>query len=312
MKNKLYNFFFNNAQKIKKILGISNFEAFKKKNKKKINKLYYTKKYNTDDLINVMKSMGLKKDSIVFIHSSMTEFYNYTGSAEELIERIIKEIGENGTLLMPAYPKNQKFNEEVDFDVLKSPSGAGYLSELFRKRAGVMRSINLQHSVCAYGKLADYFTNEHHLSLTTWDERSPYYKMSQMDTLVFSFGLPYFLGTMIHCTESILRLKYQYFSEFFKKQTMYTYKNEKGEISEHKYLTHDFARKRSKKKIIKKFFDSNQFHRTKLSNLNIEMVNAKYTLDLFLKLAENGITMYSIPSPDPYLTEKKLFIKLKE
>lgn len=312
MKTKLYNLFFNSAQKLKRKLGIANFEAFKKKNKRKIYRLFYKKKYSTNDLIDVMKALGMKRGSIIFIHSSMTEFYNYTGNAQELIQKIIAEIGAEGTLMMPAYPKTQKFSEEVDFDVLNSPSGAGYLSEVFRKWPGVKRSINLQHSVCAYGKFADEFTKDHQMSTTAWDQHSPYYKMSQSDnTLVFSLGLPYFLGTMIHCTESILRAKYKYFQLFFTREKECVFKDSNGKISKYHYLTHNFARKRSKIKIIKNHFDKHQFRKRKLSNLNIEMVKAKYTLELFLQLAEKGITMYSVPCPKPYLNDEGKFLQIK-
>ena len=235
-------------------------------------------------------------------------------SAKELIAEIIEEIGEGGTLMMPAYPKSKpisKFDDKVNFDVNHTPSGAGYLTEVFRKYAGVKRSINIQQSVCAYGKLADYFVSEHHYSVTNWDEFSPYYKMSMMNTLVFSFGLPYFLGTIIHCTESVLRTKYAYFQMFFKKEKKYKYIDADGNIGEQCYWTHDFARKRSKKKIIKKYFNKAQFHHTKISNLRIEMIDAKYTLDLYLQLADCGITMYSIPSPKRYLDDCGKFLKIE-
>lgn len=302
------------AQVIKKRLGIENFEAFKKKQKRKLLRIIYKEKFTTKDLIDVMRSMGMKNGSIVFVHSSMTEFYNYTGTAEELIAKIIEEIGEEGTLMMPAYPKSShsaKINDEVEFDVKNTPSGAGYLTEIFRKHRGVKRSINIEQSVCAYGKLADYFVSEHHQSITAWDEFSPYYKMSQENTLVYSFGLPYFLGTMIHCTESLLRTKYSYFQMFFKKEQDYKSRDYNGKVGVYRYLTHDFARKRSKKKIIKKYFDKAQFHYAKISNLRIEMVDAKYTLDLYLQLADRGITMYSIPSARKFLDETGKFFKVK-
>lgn len=311
MKTIIYKLFFEFAQKLKRALGIENFESFKKKQKRKISRFFYKKKFNADQLINVMKTMGMKNGSVVFIHSSMTEFFNYKGTAQELIDKIIEVIGQEGTLMMPAYPKIAKSNKEIDFDVLNSVSGAGYLTEVFRKYPGVKRSINIQHSVCAYGKLADYFTSEHHLSVTTWDEFSPYYKMSHLKTLVFSFGLPYFLGTMIHCTESILRTKYKYFQLFFTKEIEYKYIDEQGNIGKHRYLTHDIARKRSKKKIIKKYFDKEQFNKIKLSNLNIEMVEAEYTLSLYLNLAKRGITMYSVPPPKQYLDKNGSFIKVE-
>ena len=311
MNVKIYKQLFNSAQNFKKKLGINNFEAFKKKKKRKLFRLFYKEKFNATDLISLMQNMGLQKGSVVFIHSSMTEFYNYTGTAKELIDKIIEAIGENGTLMMPAYPKNKEiFDNEVDFDVLNSPSGAGYLTETFRKYPGVKRSINIQHSVCAYGKLADEFVSEHHRSLTAWDQFSPYYKMSQIHTLIFSFGLPYFLGTVIHCTDSILRTKYRYFQLFFRKKSEFKFRDSEGRIGVNKYLTHDFARRRSKKKIIKKYFDKHQFKKTKISNLDVEVVDAKYTLELYLQLAERGITMYSVPSPKPYLDENSKFIKI--
>lgn len=310
MNVNTYKYIFDLAQSVKKKLGIENFESFKKKQKRKILRFFYKEKFNADQLISIMKTMGMKNGSVVFIHSSMTEFYNYKGTAQELIDKIIEVIGQEGTLMMPAYPKIIKMNKDVDFDVLNSVSGAGYLSEVFRKYPGVKRSINLQHSVCAYGKLADYFTSEHHLSITTWDEFSPYYKMSQLKTLVFAFGLPYFLGTMIHCTESILRTKYKYFQLFFTKEIEYKYRDEQGNIGVHKYLTHNLARKRSKKMIVKKYFNKKQFNKIKLSNLDIEMVEAKYTLNLYLDLAKKGITMYTVPSPKQYLDKDGSFIKI--
>lgn len=311
MKTIIYKFLFNSAQKLKRRLGIDNLEAFKKKQKRKVLRLFYKQKFTASDLTHVMKSMGMEQGSVVFIHSSMTEFYNYIGTAKELIDKIIEEIGEHGTLLMPAYPKVfENFDDEVDFDVLQSPSGAGYLTEIFRKYPGVKRSINLQHSVCAYGKLADYFTKEHHLSLTAWDEFSPYYRMSQLDnTLVFSLGLPKMLGTMIHCVESILRTKYKYFQQFFTKEITYKYRNEKGDIFERSSLTHDFARRTDKDKIIKNYFDNHQIQYTKLSNLTVKMVKAKYTLDLLLELAEKGITIYTIPSKIGYVDKEGKFFK---
>lgn len=302
---------------IKKVWGVDGISLFIKKQKKNINKRIYTKKYAADELVAVMCKMGMQKGSIVFIHSSMTEFYNYTGTAEELIQKMIDVIGQEGTLLMPAYPKNlnsllKETNlENVSFDVNNTPSGAGYLSEVFRKWPGVKRSINIQHSVCAYGKLADYFTNEHHLSKTAWDERSPYYKICQTNTLVYSLGLPKFIGTIVHCTESLLKDKYIYFSLFFKKEVKYKYINHDGEIRQHTILLSNIMRKDRKGKIAKQYFTKGEYMVANVSNLKIKRVNAKYTLNRFLELAEQGITMYTVPSPKPYMKNGK-FIELKK
>src|SRR5690606_31060472 len=304
---------------IKKVFGIDSLQLFIKKQKKRINKLIYTKKYTATDLVTKMKELGLAKGSVVFIHSSMTEFYNYQGTAEELIQKIIDEIGEEGTLLMPAYPprkneliKKAQSTNEVVFDVLKTPSGAGYLTEVFRKWPGVKRSINLQHSVCAYGKLADYFTNEHHLSIIAWDEKSPYYKIINENAIIFSFGLESYLRnvTLIHCTETFLKDKYLYFSSFFGKSIEYLYKNSNGEVKSHYMVLPILGGKRSRN-VIKKYFVKEYFKRAKISNLLIESIESSYMFNRCLELSESGICIYSKPKSSLFQNNNK-FIKINE
>ena len=299
--------------RLKSVTGVSDWSLFKKNLHKRIGKLIWKKKYSANDILQKMISMGMKPGDIVFIHSSMKEFYNYVGSPEELISLIINYLGKEGTLMMPAYPKNfssisktclsenyHGINDEIKFDVKNTPTGAGYLAEVFRKMPGVKRSINLQHSTCAIGKQADYLLSEHHLSNTCWDEKSPYYKMTVLDAKVFSFGLPYFISTVIHCTDSLLYGKYEYYNSFFQKQITYNYKDYDGNIGVHTMRTIGVERHRNKKKMIKKYFAKDQFRKEYISNLRIELVNAKYTHERFMELAKQGIVMYSEPNPKKY------------
>lgn len=301
------------AQFIKKCIGVSDWSLFMKNTKKRIGKLFYRKKYCAKDILQTMISMGLAPGDVICIHSSMKEFYNYQGSAEELIQLIINYLGPEGTLAMPAYPPHfftlsktcltenyQGLSGEIVFDVNKTPTGAGYLAEVFRKMPGVKRSINLQHSVCAIGKYADYLIGEHHLSQTAWDEKSPYYKMTLLNAKVFSFGLPYFLSTVIHCTDSLLFGKYAFFENFFKRSITYNYVDADGNRGCHSMLVPDSMKRRNKKKMVKRYFDKGEFKVKKISNLRIELVQASYTHQRFMELAEKGIVMYSMPDPQKY------------
>src|SRR5690606_17103606 len=120
----------------------------------------------------------------------------------------------------------------IVFDVLDTPSGAGYLTEVFRKLPGVLRSVNIQHSVCAYGKMAKFFVEDHYLSETAWDKFSPYYKLANVDGLIFSFGLEHFLRnvTIIHCVESYFKDKLSYFASFFGKEVFYKYRDQDNTV----------------------------------------------------------------------------------
>lgn len=267
--------------------------------KRKFDKIYYKKIYNTVDLIKILKELGLRKGANIFIHSSWDEFYNFKGSPKEFIDAIISEIGENGTLLMPAYPLSPLNNNHI-IDIKRTPTGAGLIAEYFRRYPGVKRSINI-HSVCAYGPMANYFLDEHQFSNTCWDENSPYYKISLTNTLIFSFGLSNsYLPTSYHCSESILREKTPYFKQFFTKKINTRFKLDDNRIIEIESLTSDddFERiytKRTVNRTIKRYFDKSKYMKTRISNLTISLYDANYLVNRMIELAKHGKTIYIKP-----------------
>ena len=113
---------------IKTIFHISDLNLFLRDVRLYSSKLVYCKKFTVVDLVNLMCEMGMKPGSTIVIHCAMKQFYNFSGTAEELIDAIIEKLGPEGTLCMPSYPFDKK-NENILFDVIKSPTAAGYLAE---------------------------------------------------------------------------------------------------------------------------------------------------------------------------------------
>ena len=282
---------------VKSFFGIKDFSIFTKRIKKKVGKLIYKKKYTSLDIVNIMCNLGMKEGSIVCIHSSMMEFYNYNGTATDLINEIIKKIGKNGTLIMPAYP-NQEIAESNGyiFDKENDKTVAGFLAETFRQYPGVKRSINAEHSVCAFGKYADYLINEHHLSENCWDKKSPWYKMCELDALIFNLGMPRkFFGTFAHCVESILQYEHPYWAQFFNKRITYKYYDENRKILEYTSNVCKIDR-RMKDSNITKHFTEEHWRIAKISNLEIKVFYSKAALNKMLSLGRQGISRSYIPS----------------
>ena len=234
--------------------------------------------YSTGSLIKVLKSLGIQKGSCLFIHSSWSEFFNYQGTPTQLIDALLKEIGPDGTLAMPVFPINQ--DPKVIFDVRKAPSGAGLLSELFRRYPNVKRSINIMHSVCAIGPLADYLTKDHHHSITAWDKNSPYYRLKEIDALILGLGVGKHLSiaTCLHCADSLLKDKLPFFSNIFKSEITYQYRDYGNNINTHKmYVRVNNSILDTKK--VSKYMDKKRFIETRLSNLDIYCIPARYLID---------------------------------
>ena len=286
---------------VKRIFGIKDFTLFKKDVHKKIGKLIYHSKYTADDIVALMQEMGMKEGSTVCIHSSMKEFYNYKGTARELIEKILNTLGPEGTLMMPAFPPVKKaFEPGYVFDKENDPTEAGYLAETFRRYPGVVRSINVRHSVCAIGKNADFLCRDHHRCHDCWDVDSPWGRSCQLDALVFNLGMPRcYIGTFEHCVESRLQVEHPYWKQFFADKHTWHYYDEARRVCSYSDFNSDIER-RIREKRVTRYFNERDWEIRKLSNLEIKVFHSKNCLDKMMQLGRKGVTIFYIPSPDKY------------
>lgn len=281
---------------VKRILKIDNLSLWVRKRKQNFSKYLYREKYTANDILGVLINQGLKPGDTLMVHCAMNNFYNYQGNVREIIDKIICYLGPDGTLCMPAYPFN-KTNALIPFDPKTDRTAAGLLAETFRNYPGVKRSINKLHSVCAIGKYADFLTSEHQLSVTCFDEKSPFFKLSQIKGKSVSLGLPpSFIGTIGHVCESLLRNEEEYFKNKFLHATKFYYIIN-GKEETHVMLTGSNKPyvKRKSTKFVDENFDKNKYNRCKLSNIWINMYDVKYCVDRMTELARLGITQYKSP-----------------
>lgn len=299
----MYKSIFKTSSFLVKKLFKTNMGTIKRRLHKRVGQICYHKKYTANDIVSIMKEMGMAEGSLVCIHCAMAEFFNYKGTARDLIDEILKVIGPTGTLMMPAFPVIPKDNkEDYIFNPMKDKTGAGYLAETFRNYPGVKRSYNVRTSVCAIGPLSNYLINEHHKGYDCWDEKSPWQKLCMNNGLVFNLGLPQsYMGTFYHCVESVLKNEHPYWSQFFTKEREYSYQLD-GAVFKYRNTDCDLYRRTREKKIMRLFTGEDWMVR-RISNLRIKVF---YTGHLFPKLVElgrHGITAYYIPSPSKYKWE---------
>ncbi|MDD6170420.1 MAG: AAC(3) family N-acetyltransferase [Lachnospiraceae bacterium] len=106
--------------------------------------------------------MGVKEGDTLIVHSSMSGIKGFGITAEELIERLEIRIGEEGMLFMPTYPDYESNGMALSFDEIdekvytysvKDTKGwTGYITEVFRKKAGTKRSFYPNNTLSARGK----------------------------------------------------------------------------------------------------------------------------------------------------------------
>jgi aminoglycoside 3-N-acetyltransferase len=243
---------------------------------------------------------GIRGGDTVMVHSAWEPLSSGRFGAGELVKRLLAVVGPEGTLAMPAFPPNSAQVSGAVFDVRRTPSAGGLLTEAFRRYPGVKRSINLNHSVCAIGPNADFLTQDHHRSETSWDAFSPYFRLREIDDAwIIGLGVGHRLkvATSLHCVESALWKENAYFRKLFRDEVCYSYKTATGEMGQHCY-------KRRVGQIytpkLAKHFASDELMEDCIEGLEVYAIRARPLIDKAIALGREGKTMYVWPVPWPW------------
>lgn len=165
-----------------------------------------------DLLDNIISRMPVLP-KILMVHSSINNLMPcYKGSPKVLLDLLLRFAEENNiTLVMPTFSFFNSTEETIGyfknhiFDVKKTISRMGLITELFRRKEGVYRSLHPTHSVSAYGPMASELTKNHHLSDTICGSGTPFEYMANNDTVILGIGTrPFRVLTQLHSAEHIM------------------------------------------------------------------------------------------------------------
>lgn len=118
--------------------------------------------YTVDDIVTSLRKAGIVEGDNIFIHCNIGFFGRLEGanSADSLcagfFEGLKKAVGEEGTLVVPTFSYSFCHNEV--YNPMTTKSGCGLFTEFIYKQEGVIRSLDPNFSVTAYGKNSKYFT----------------------------------------------------------------------------------------------------------------------------------------------------------
>lgn len=150
----------------------------------------------------------ISKGSIVFIHSSVDNL-NIKFDTLRLLEILLETVGKEGTLVFPCWHFSYRAEDYLKsgkiFDVKRSPSALGMLSEISRRYPGAKRSLHPTNSIVAIGKHAATITGSHHTDIYPCGEKSPYYLAMQMGGVIAGIGVNANFMSFVHCPEDVLK-----------------------------------------------------------------------------------------------------------
>ncbi len=150
-------------------------------------------------LINSLRMLGLKQGMIVMVHSSVSRIGFVQGGPGTIIDALCEIVSPRGCVMMPSFSMSGSMSDYIEggeiFDIRNTPSHSGLLTETFRKRPGVIRSLHPTNSVLGWGEDVNELLQDHHKSRTPFGINTPFGRIAEkedayillIDTYIRSF-----------------------------------------------------------------------------------------------------------------------------
>ncbi|MDE0424975.1 MAG: AAC(3) family N-acetyltransferase [Candidatus Poribacteria bacterium] len=172
--------------------------------------------YTYEKLTQDFTNLGIKKGDTLFIHSSFKSLGPVEGGAGTVIAALEAAVGRNGLILMPSFSLLPSREERVtSWNIKRTPSTVGWLTEFFRQLSGTYRSDHYSHAIAARGKGAKAFVGDHLLREgyeSPWDQppwgktygtHSPMFRAYKTNAKLLMLGVDYESSTYAHLVEVI-------------------------------------------------------------------------------------------------------------
>ena len=172
----------------------------------------HTREKLTQDFTN----LGIAQGDTLFIHSSFKSLGSVEDGASTVIAALETAVGAEGLILMPTFSLLPSREERVAaWDINKTPSTVGWLTEFFRQMFDTHRSDHYSHAIAARGRDAKAFVSDHRRRegyQSPWDHypwgktygtHSPMFRAYKANAKLLMLGVDYQTSTYIHLVEVI-------------------------------------------------------------------------------------------------------------
>lgn len=156
--------------------------------------------YTKQTLKRQLEELGIESTDTILVHSSMKKIGDVEGGADTVLEAL-SEYMDKGLLVIPTHTWSTINEKHPVFDVENSKTCVGILTELFRKREHVIRSLHPTHSVAALGKDAQAYVADDAMFDTPVAEGSALWKLLERKGKIILMGVNFTSNTFIHGIE---------------------------------------------------------------------------------------------------------------
>lgn len=164
-----------------------------------------------DQLIHDFRVLGIHEGDLLWVHSSLKSLGKVQRGADTVINALLEALGPRGDLVMPAFYESfvsmESQKDKPGFHPDLSPSETGRITEVFRKRPGVLHSLHPTHRTAAYGPNNELFT-KNHARTSPFNREGPFGKLFERDCKILFLGCGLGPNSFLHAYEDWLDMPY--------------------------------------------------------------------------------------------------------
>lgn len=253
--------------------------------------------YTKEDLLDDLSKMGIDPQGTLLVHSSMKAVGEVKGRADTVLDAFI-EYMKDGLLIFPTHSWDEGNLINNIYNPKTEPSCVGILTNLFRKRDGVFRSLHPTHSVAAKGNEAKAYIKGEENSDTPCPRDGCWGRLYDRQAQILFLGCSLKKNTYIHGVEEWNNLPDRVSEEPRKIKVINPY-GEDYEIDFHGHHSSHGDVSKNYDKLEKPFLYKGIASKGKIGDADSFLCDAVGMADLTTEFLRRNIDLFADNSPIP-------------
>lgn len=165
-------------------------------------------------ILSALRAAGVESGQTIFVHSDVSVFgklalFDRSALCQAFVDALSAAVGDTGNVIVPTF--TYSFCRKEPYDVRKTPSTVGVLTEYIRTQPGVVRSRHPIFSVAAWGPDAEALTR---VGWDSFGSDSIFGHLEQANGHIVFLGAPFVSCTFFHYIEQRVQIPYRTDREF--------------------------------------------------------------------------------------------------
>jgi aminoglycoside 3-N-acetyltransferase len=255
--------------------------------------------FGPEDLQRSLVQVGVVPGDVLMVHSSFNSFVGFRGTPAAVVRILQDVVGPEGTILMPTLPFSGSAVEyaatEPLFDVRRTVSRMGLITEVFRRSPHVMRSLHPTHSVAAWGARAPELIADHELAGTPCGRATPWGRLLDCDGKVLFVGVSIETMTFYHAIEEALELELPV-RLFEPREYAFRCRDEQGntQVTKTRLFSSRLAGHWDLRPLARELRRRGSWQEARVARLRMILVRAREAFDATVALARRGVFCHDL------------------